>query len=62
MKYKYFLFAKEWYTKRSAVGIFESLQRKDANMDDMQVYIMNLGKYNEGEFVGACRLSTLEEA
>ena len=24
--------AKEWYTKRSAVGIFESLQRKDVNI------------------------------
>ena len=34
--------------------IFESLQRKGREyMDDMQVYIANLGKYNEGELVGA---------
>ena len=30
-----------------------STQRGREHMDDMQVYIANLGKYNEGELVGA---------
>ncbi len=57
MEYKWFSYVPQRNgiaTKRSAVGFFESLQRKrDEYMDDMQVYIANLGKYNEGE-IGRC--------
>ncbi len=56
MEYKWFSYVpqRNGTPKRSAVGIFESLQRKDVNIWTIcKSTIANLGKYNEGELVGA---------
>ncbi len=54
MEYKWFSYVPQRNgTPNEVAGIFEFLQRREY-MDDMQVYIANLGKYNEGELVCVC--------